>query len=66
MTLKQSPISSEHQAHEQAEGYDSWFREQVQQALNDPRPAIQHDEAMAKLEAMLKKKRMLRARRAAG
>lgn len=63
MTLKQTEISSEHQ---QAEDYDRWFREQVQQALDDPRPALSHDEAMAKLEAMLKEKRMLRARRAAG
>lgn len=42
-------------------GGDDWFREQVQQALNDPRPAIPHDEAIAKLEAMLKEKRNLRA-----
>lgn len=66
MTLKQTDILSEHQVHQQAEDYDRWFSEQVQQALDDPRPALPHDEAMAKLEAMLKEKRTLRARRAAG
>lgn len=30
-------------AHEAA-AYDSWLREQVQEALDDPRPSIPHDE----------------------
>ncbi len=40
------------QAHEAAE-YDRWFREQVQEALDDPRPSIPHEEAMARMEAWL-------------
>ncbi len=40
------------QAHEAAE-YDRWFREQVQQALEDPRPAISHEEMKARMEAWL-------------
>jgi len=37
----------------QAGSYDRWFRAKVQQALDDPRPGLPHDEAMAKLDAML-------------
>jgi hypothetical protein len=37
-------------AHEAAE-YDSWFRGQVQAALDDPRPAVPHAEAKAAWEA---------------
>jgi hypothetical protein len=39
-------------AHEAAE-HDRWFRAQVQAALDDPRPAIPHDEVMADLAATL-------------
>lgn len=35
-----------HRAHKAAE-YDHWFREQVQEALDNPQPAIPHKEAMA-------------------
>jgi hypothetical protein len=34
--------------------YDDWFRAQVQEALDDPRPAIPHDEAMRRIRAALK------------
>jgi len=40
------------QAHEAAE-YDRWFREQVQEALDDPRPSIPHEEVTARMEAWL-------------
>ncbi len=43
------------QVREAAE-YDRWFREQVQAALDDPRPAIPHDEAMAWVEAELERR----------
>jgi hypothetical protein len=33
-------------AHEAA-AYDTWFRQQVQEAIDDPRPSIPHDEVMA-------------------
>ena len=35
------------------EGYDAWFRAKVQEALDDPRPGIPHDEAMAEIRQML-------------
>jgi len=31
--------------------YDVWFRAKVQEALNDPRPAVSDDEAKARLAA---------------
>ncbi len=40
------------QAREAAE-YDRWFREQVQAALDDPRPAISHEQMKARMEAWL-------------
>ncbi len=43
------------QAHEAAE-YDRWFREKVQEALEDPRPAIPHKEAMAWVEKELERR----------
>ncbi len=39
-------------AHEAAE-YDRWFRDQVQQALDDPRPSIPHEEFKEKMEAWM-------------
>ena len=39
-------------AHQAAE-YDKWFREQVQAAIDDPRPSVPHDEAVRKMEAEL-------------
>ena len=63
MSTPLSPIVSEFETEEQAASYDRWFRAKVQASLDDPRPAIPHDEAMAKVEQMLEEKR--KARRAA-
>ncbi|EMO4361381.1 addiction module antitoxin [Pseudomonas aeruginosa] len=60
---KLSPIVSEFETDEQAASYDRWFRAKVQAALDDPRPGIPHDDAMAMVERMLEDKR--KARRAA-
>ncbi|KEY57120.1 hypothetical protein [Serratia sp. DD3] len=66
MVTKLSPIVSEFETQEQADSYDRWFRARVQAALDDPRPGIPHDEAMAKLDKLLEEKRALRAKRAVG
>lgn len=58
-----SPLVSEFETEEQAASYDRWFRAKVQASLDDPRPSIPHDEAMAMLAQMLEDKR--KARRAA-
>ena len=62
MSTKLSPIVSEFETQEQADSYDLWFRARVQASLDDPRPSIPHDEAMAMVEKMLDNKR--KARRA--
>lgn len=33
--------------------YDKWFRAEVQAALDDPRPGIPHEQAMAEIRARL-------------
>ena len=33
-----------------AAAYDKWFREQVREAINDPRPAVAHEDAEAIFE----------------
>lgn len=62
MSTKLSPIVSEFDTQEEADSYDQWFRARVQISLDDLRPAIPHDQAMAMVEKMLEDKR--RARRA--
>ena len=39
------------------DAYDIWFRAKVQEALDDPRPAIPHEEAMAMIKAAIDRKR---------
>ncbi|HEY1224080.1 MAG TPA: hypothetical protein VGE54_02530 [Brevundimonas sp.] len=50
-----SPIESEFASTEEAEAYDAWFRSKVQKSLADPRPPIPHDEAVARIDAVLAK-----------
>ncbi|MGJ3648857.1 type II toxin-antitoxin system RelB family antitoxin [Sphingomonas sp. GlSt437] len=57
---KLDPIVSEFETSEEAEAYDAWFRTKVQKALDDPRPGIPHDEAMAELTRRLEAKRRAR------
>jgi len=52
-TTPLDPLISEFETQEQADSYDRWFRAKVQEALDDPRPAIPHDEAMAEVDRML-------------
>ena len=48
MTRSTRADSSERmkRAHEAA-AYDQWFRAQVQEAIDDPRPSIPHEQVMA-------------------
>ena len=43
------------------ETYDAWFRAKVHEALNDPTPAIAHDQIMQDAKALISKKRRARA-----
>ena len=49
MNARLDPLISEFETEQQAASYDRWFRAKVQAALDDPRPAIPHDEAMARV-----------------
>jgi hypothetical protein len=55
-----SPIVSEFETEEQATSYDRWFRAQVQEAIDDPRPSIPHDQVMAEMREIIEKKRASR------
>lgn len=49
------------QTHASAAAYDKWVREQITEAIDDPRPSIEHGDVMkkaqARVEAMRKGKR---------
>ncbi|MEQ1599641.1 MAG: hypothetical protein ABL885_12655 [Methylophilaceae bacterium] len=47
-------------AHE-AVAYDKWFRGQVQEAIDDPRPPIPHKQVMVEMRALIETKRKQRA-----
>lgn len=49
MSTPLDPRLSEFATQEQADRYDQWLRAKVTAALKDPRPAIAHDEAMARI-----------------
>ena len=42
------------------ETYDAWFRAKVHEALNDPTPAIGHDQVMQDAKVLISKKRRAR------
>lgn len=37
--------------------YDKWLCAQVQEAIDDPRPSIPHEEVMAQMRALIAEKR---------
>jgi DNA-damage-inducible protein J len=39
------------------ETYDNWFRQKVHEALDDQRPAVQHDHVMDEVQTMIDRKR---------
>ncbi len=43
------------------EAHDEWFRAKVREALDDPRPAIPHEQAMDRAQAMIDGKRRARS-----
>lgn len=58
-----SPIESEFATVEEAESYDRWFRAQVLEAIDDPRPSIPHDQVMAEMREIIARKRAERKMR---
>lgn len=53
MSRALSPIESEFATVEEAEAYDRWFRSKVEAALASTQPPVPHDEAMARLRALI-------------
>ena len=42
------------------DAYDAWFRAKVQEALDDPRPAIPHQQVMSETQTLIDRKRRAR------
>ncbi|MBT2185951.1 type II toxin-antitoxin system RelB family antitoxin [Sphingobium nicotianae] len=54
---KYSPIESEFETPEQEAAYDVWFRAKVEAAMASKEPGIPHDEAMARMQAILDRRK---------
>ena len=48
-----SPIESEFATQEEAQAHDAWFRQCVLESLADTRPAVPHDQAMARIHQVI-------------
>lgn len=57
---KLDPIISEFATQEEADAYDKWFREQVEEGLREKGPLIPHEQVMAEARALLERKRNAR------
>jgi hypothetical protein len=66
MSVKLDPLVSEFETDERAESYDRWFKEKVRQAVESASPRLAHDDAVAKVAALLEDKRARRAGRSVG
>lgn len=47
------PLISEFSTQEDADAYDTWFRAKVQEAMDDSRPSVPHDEVVRRMEDRL-------------
>jgi len=56
-----SPIVSEFDTPEQEASYLEWLKSKVASSLADPRPAIPHDEVMARAQAIIDEARARQA-----
>lgn len=52
---KLDPIVSEFETKEEADAYDLWFRQQVQEALDNPGTLTPHDAVMAEMDEVIAK-----------
>lgn len=50
---KLTPIESEFATTEDAEAYDAWFRATIEARMLSKTPGIPHDEAMARMQAII-------------
>ena len=54
---KLPPIESEFATTQEAEAYDAWFRAEVEAAMASDEPGIPHDEAMARMQAIIDRRK---------
>ena len=55
-----NPRVSEFETQEQADCYDAWFRAKVQEAIDDKRPRIPHDQVAQRIETILAELRVMK------
>jgi hypothetical protein len=60
-TTTLDPRISEFETQEQAASYDDWFRAKVQEAIDDKRPRIPHDQVAQRIETILAELRVKKA-----
>ncbi|MDY0329793.1 MAG: hypothetical protein RBR52_04775 [Thiomonas sp.] len=60
---RQSRAEAMRSAH-QAAAYNQWLAAEIQEALDDPRPSIPHDEVMARMDARIARHKAAGAKRA--
>jgi len=53
MSTVLDPIVSGFETEEQQALHDEWLRRKLQAALDDPRPSVPHDEAMARIQCTI-------------
>ncbi|MGC6031590.1 antitoxin [Enterobacter kobei] len=53
MNTALSPLISEFDSTEQEAHYTEWLRTKVAASINDPRPAVPHDEVMAEMDSLI-------------
>ena len=52
------------QRQEQHDAYTRWLADEIQAAIDDPRPSIPHDEIMAQMDARIARHKAAGAKRA--
>ncbi len=62
---KLTPIESEFATTQEAEAYDAWFRAEVEAAMASDEPGIPHDEAMARMQAIIDRRKTNDGRKSA-
>lgn len=54
---KLTPIESEFATTQEAEAYDAWFRATIEARMASDKPGIPHDEAMARMQAIIDRRK---------
>jgi hypothetical protein len=62
---KLTPIESEFATTQEAEAYDAWFRAEVEAAMASDEPDVPHDEAMARMQAIIDRRKIVEPRKTA-